>query len=236
MLVLAAGSLAASGSALAVVVGGTAAPGSAPPPTPPAPPVSTPATGGAAPSSTPTAPVFAGSPYPISPRGWVFPLYPLGRVAPRGWWSLDGGVDIGGTANQCGPRLVELAVASGTIVREGVEGFGRWTPVLRVESGPDTNRYVYYGHAGPDLVPVGAKVSAGQPIADVGCGSVGISSAPHLEIGILASGATSPLEMPGSGETSNETLSNLLSAYRSAKAADLARRAAAKKAATVGHR
>ena len=55
--------------------------------------------------STP-APVFAGSPYPISPGGWVFPLYPLARVAARSWWSLDAGVDLGGNANQCGARLL----------------------------------------------------------------------------------------------------------------------------------
>jgi murein DD-endopeptidase MepM/ murein hydrolase activator NlpD len=162
--------------------------------------------------------------------GWVFPLYPLARVASKTWWSLDAGVDIGGNANQCGSRLRELAVASGTIVHEGLDGFGSSSPVLLLDSGPDKGRYVYYGHAYPALQPVGTHVSAGQPIADVGCGTVGISSAPHLEIGMLPTGARNPEDLPAVGETSHETLNNLRSAYRTAVAADQARRAAAAKA------
>jgi murein DD-endopeptidase MepM/ murein hydrolase activator NlpD len=199
----------------------------APEPQPASSPPAVPGPGGA---GTPSAPVFTGSPYPMGTSGWVFPLYPLARVAPKSWWSLDQGVDLGGNANQCGSRLRELAVASGTIVHEGLDGFGSSAPVLQIDSGPDKGRYVYYGHAAPALQPVGAHVSAGQPIADVGCGSVGISSAPHLEIGMLPTGAHNPEDMPSVGETSHETLNNLRAAYRTAIAADAARRAAAARA------
>jgi murein DD-endopeptidase MepM/ murein hydrolase activator NlpD len=189
-------------------------------------------------TTTPTsAPLFSASPYPMGAKGWVFPLYPLSYVAPAGWWSLDGGVDVGGNAKQCGPHLLELAVASGKIVAEGLEGFGKWAPVLLVDSGPDTGRYVYYGHASPSLVRVGTHVRAGQPIAEVGCGDVGISVAPHLEIGVLPVGATSAAGLPAVGETSGETLANLRSAYKAAMSAHKVQTAAARlKLATAAAR
>jgi murein DD-endopeptidase MepM/ murein hydrolase activator NlpD len=215
--------------AVAGETGGTASPA---PTAPAAPPVAEPGGGGAGtnPSAPATSPPPAvHSPYPASAHGWVFPLYPLNRIAPRSWWSLDMGVDVGGNADQCGPQVMELAVADGKIVHEGLDGFGSASPVLLIEGGPDRGRYVYYGHAAPALVPVGAYVRAGQRIAEVGCGSVGISSAPHLEIGMEPVGAKNPLDMPSVGETSHETLTNLIGAYRTAAAAIKARPAQAGK-------
>src|ERR1700724_61854 len=102
------------GIAFADPTGGTASPS----PTAPAAAPALPGSSGAGGGTNPTAPAGSPlanvqSPYPPSAHGWVFPLYPLGRVAPRSWWSLDAGVDLGGNANQCGARVVELAVADG---------------------------------------------------------------------------------------------------------------------------
>jgi murein DD-endopeptidase MepM/ murein hydrolase activator NlpD len=195
-------------------------------PAPAGPTTRAPVSGGTTAGGAVIAAPAVASPYPMGARGWVFPLYPLGRVAPTRWWSLDQGVDLGGSSNQCGSHLLELAVASGTVVHEGLDGFGSQSPVLLLESGPEAGRYVYYGHAAPALVPVGAHVGAGQPIAEVGCGIVGISSSPHLEIGLLAANARSAEDMPAFGQTAREALSTLRSAYSAAMAAALAKKAA----------
>ncbi|HEY3700708.1 MAG TPA: peptidoglycan-binding protein [Acidimicrobiales bacterium] len=121
----------------------------------------------------------------VGPGGAALPL-------PRQYLkngSVDQGVDYSAPG---GTPL--YAMGSGTIIQEGIGGFGPDAPVLQITSGPLAGRTVYYGHSGPDLVPVGAHVVQGQQISAVGYGIVGISTGPHLEIGFL------PLGRIGAGQ------------------------------------
>jgi murein DD-endopeptidase MepM/ murein hydrolase activator NlpD len=97
--------------------------------------------------------------------------------------SVDQGVDY---AAPGGTPL--LAMGPGRIVKAGIPGFGPNAPVLQIAGGPLAGRAVYYGHAGPNVVPVGAPVAQGQQISIVGYGRVGISSGPHLEVGFYPPG------------------------------------------------
>ncbi|HVA61916.1 MAG TPA: hypothetical protein VNG13_15475 [Mycobacteriales bacterium] len=125
-----------------------------------------------------------------SALGFVFPFADPASVQSPGAWTRDDGVDVNALGDACGSAAVLVAVGNATVVQEGIPGFGPSAPVLSMSSGPLVGRYVYYGHTGPDLVPVGAYVHAGQPISEVGCGSVGYSFGPHLEIGVSLPGGS----------------------------------------------
>ena len=167
------------------------------------------------------APFLGADPHALGPARdsvpFLFPFQNPAVVAPPSQWSPDQGVDVFladrgasecGAGQQLGPVLV--AVASGTIAGEGISGFGPWAPILHVDQGPLAGMYVYYGHSRGDIVPVGTHVQQGQPITHVGCGRVGISNTPHLEIGFSG---TYP-GVPAWGATSHQMMRWLLSSLK----------------------
>jgi murein DD-endopeptidase MepM/ murein hydrolase activator NlpD len=143
--------------------------------------------------------------------GFVFPFL-AGHADPPSTWTQDQGVDLAAHGYACGSAAVLVAVGDGTVIQEGISGFGPTAPVIRMSSGPLAGRNVYYGHTGRVYVPVGAHVHAGQPIAEVGCGQVGYSSAPHLEIGVSVPGG--PSCCPAWHQTSGQMYQLLAASYR----------------------
>src|SRR5438128_12342376 len=78
--------------AFGVSSAGTPVPGPAPQARAPAAPGS--AVAGGSITGIPVGGPAPASLYPMGARGWVFPLYPLPRVAPLSSWTLDQGVDL----------------------------------------------------------------------------------------------------------------------------------------------
>ena|SRR5438105_3297471 len=143
---------------------------------------------------------------------FVFPYQDRSIVDPPARWTQDDGVDIA-DRGKCGTDAVLVAVSDGVVTEvtdPTAGGFGPWFPVILASDGPFAGRTIYYGHTETPLVAAGDRVMAGQPIARVGCGQVGISDGPHLEIGVSARGGP---PLPGWHATSQEMLDQLVAAY-----------------------
>ena len=144
------------------------------------------------------------------PPAFVFPFGDPSRAASVSSWTQDQGVDLAYAGYGCGSSAPLVAIGNGVVVQEGIDGFGPTAPVLRMTSGVFSGRDVYYGHTGRVFVHIGQAVQAGQKIAEVGCGSVGYSSAPHLEIGVGVPGG--PTCCPAMHETSAQMWKQLIAA------------------------
>jgi hypothetical protein len=159
----------------------------------------------------------------VPPGGIPFPFPPTVGVVPPSSWTEDQGVDISTLNSACGKDAPEVALGNGVIVGRGISGFGPDAPILHITDGPLNGRYIYYGHAGdlhssngagrPPNTDVGDSVQAGQVITYTGCGIVGLSSGPHLEIGIWPKGSSPDSTFPAMNQTSGEMIQILKQAY-----------------------
>jgi murein DD-endopeptidase MepM/ murein hydrolase activator NlpD len=139
--------------------------------------------------------------------GFVFPFRDPAAADPQSVWTQDLGVDLG-AHGRCGRDAVLVAVGDGVVIQEGIDGFGPTAPVLRMTSGVFAGRNVYYGHTGHNFVHVGDHVQAGQRVSTIGCGIVGYSQSPHLEIGVGVRGG--PPCCPSMHQTSAEMYRQLV--------------------------
>ena len=152
-------------------------------------------------------------PKPATARnGFRFPFLNPRQVTSPGSWTFDQGIDMFAQGQACGAAAKLVAVGDGTVIQTGISGFGPTAPVIRMSNGPFRGRNVYYGHTGRIYVHVGQHVRAGQLVAQIGCGRVGMSSAPHLEIGVGVPGG--PPCCPGFGQTSHAMYRQLVAALR----------------------
>jgi murein DD-endopeptidase MepM/ murein hydrolase activator NlpD len=114
-----------------------------------------------------------------------FPM-PAADAAPPATWTVGQGVDIAAPVG-----TVERAVCTGTIVLHGIGGLGPYAPVLRCDTPIEGHAYVYYGFAGARrLAPLGADVTVGQRVAEVGGADVGAGGGAQLELGFADAGGT----------------------------------------------
>ena len=147
-----------------------------------------------------------------APSGFRFPFLNPGQSTSPGSWTFDQGIDMFAQGQACGAAAKLVAVGDGTVIQTGISGFGPTAPVIHMSNGPFRGRNVYYGHTGRIYVHVGQHVRAGQLVAQIGCGRVGMSSAPHLEIGVGVPGG--PPCCPGFGQTSHLMYRQLVAALR----------------------
>ena len=148
----------------------------------------------------------------MSSSGFRFPFLDPGQAESPGAWTLDQGVDMFAQGQACGAAAKLVAVGDGTVIQTGISGFGPTAPVIRMDGGPFAGRNVYYGHTGHIYVHVGEHVHIGQLVAQIGCGQVGYSAAPHLEIGVGEPGG--PPCCPPFHATSSQMYHQLVAALR----------------------
>jgi murein DD-endopeptidase MepM/ murein hydrolase activator NlpD len=150
----------------------------------------------------------------VARSGFRFPFLNPRQAQSPGSWTFDQGIDMFAQGDACGAAAKLVAVGDGTVIQTGISGFGPTAPVIRMSNGPFRGRNVYYGHTGHIYVHVGQHVHAGDLVAQIGCGRVGMSSAPHLEIGVGVPGG--PPCCPGFGQTSHLMYAQLVAALRNA--------------------